>query len=190
MRVENKNLLITDPIYLNEFLDGTNVEVTPIIRETTIYGDWSCMVYKGTDVEAMREKSKEWNKIYFDYFNKVSVLNNKNVLGEYDDEIQSLLTEFEEKKKEWIDKYCFGEFSADSGTVAVYTMEDIEKALVGSKLEKLFNEFYIWYSSEDNCYACLIPNYTGEVEYVVEGEGDEETAHIKGDNFYTFQSGL
>ena len=189
MKVENKNLLITDPCYLDEFFKE-GIKITPIINEPTIYGDWTCMAYKGTNVEELRKRSEEWELIYFDFFDKVATLSNKNGLGEYDDDIQKLLDEFKKKRKEWIDKHCFGEFCSDSGMVAVYIMEDIEEALRGSSLENIFNDFYNWYSDEDNYCACLIPNYTGEVEYVVEGEGDDVSAHIKGDNFYTFQSGI
>jgi len=63
MKVENKTLAIRDPCYV------ATKGATCYINESTIYGDWSCMCYK-CDKEQAKEKSKEWDKIYFGFFNE------------------------------------------------------------------------------------------------------------------------
>lgn len=166
MKVKGITLVITDPCYIKKSL----FSVTKYIDEGTIYGDWSCMCYKG-DKEEAKKKSKEWDKFYFDYFQKY------NFSGLNEEEKKKLREDFKIKKKEFIDKNCYGEFCADSGRVAVYDYNTLSE------------EDQKWVNEQPWC-ACIIPNYTGEFHYVVEGEGDNRSAHIVGDGFYTTQSGL
>jgi hypothetical protein len=63
MKVKNRTLVITDPCYVKNTFGAR-----AFINASTIYGDWSCMCYKCDKEEAM-EKSKEWDKQYFEFFN-------------------------------------------------------------------------------------------------------------------------
>ena len=47
MKVEGITLVITDPCYIRN-----SDNATKYIDESTIYGDWSCMCYKGSKEEA------------------------------------------------------------------------------------------------------------------------------------------
>lgn len=152
-------LVITDPCYL----EGEK----PFIEESTIYGDWTCMCYKGTKDE-VKEKSKKWDESYFGFFRKYNSLTSE-------EEKSKLYDDFQIMKEKWIKDNCYGEFCADGGMVAVYDYD------------KLREESKEWIKQHPWC-ACIIPDYTGNVEYEVEDDG--ETAHIVGDGFYTTQSGL
>ena len=163
-KVKDRTLVITDPCYIKSLF------TKPFINETTIYGDWSCMCYK-CDKEEAKKKSEEWDEIYFNFFNTY------NFTGLDDSEKKKLHDEFSSKKKEFIEANCYGEFCADSGQVAVYDYDELDE-----KDQK-------WIKEHDWC-ACIVPNYTGEISYVVEGTGAERSAHIVGDGLYTTQSGL
>ena len=63
MKVEGITLVITDPCYIKK-----SPSVTKYLDRSTIYGDWSCMCYKG-DKEEAKKKSKEWDNYYFNFFN-------------------------------------------------------------------------------------------------------------------------
>ena len=63
MKVEGITLVITDPCYIKK-----SPGVTKYFDRSTIYGDWSCMCYKG-DKEEAKKKSKEWDNYYFNFFN-------------------------------------------------------------------------------------------------------------------------
>lgn len=159
MKAKNMTLVITDPCYLK----GEK----PYIKESTIYGDWSCMCYKGTEREA-KEKSKKWDRAYFRTFRKYNSITSE-------EERNRLNNKFQLMKRKWVKDNCYGEFCADAGMVAVYDYD------------KLREESKEWIKKHPWC-ACIIPDYTGNVEYVVEdGSG---TAHIVGDGFYTIQSGF
>lgn len=167
MKVENKTLAITDPCYI------ATKGVTCYINESTIYGDWSCMCYK-CDKEQAKEKSKEWDKIYFGFFNEY------NFTGKTDEEKMEMNKQFKEMKRKFIEENCYGEFCADSGRVAVYDYDTL-----GESAKR-------WIEKRPWC-ACIIPNYTGNISYQVEYQDendDEGSAHIVGDGFYTTQSGL
>lgn len=165
MKVKNITLVITDPCYMKNSYSATRY-----IKESTIYGDWSCMCYKGSKEEA-KQKSKEWDEFYFDFFHKY------NFSGLEKEEKEKLYEEFKNKKEQFISENCYGEFCADGGQVAVYDYNTL--------VEKDQN----WIKEHPWC-ACVIPNYTGEFEYVIEGEGQHRSAHIVGDTFYTTQSGF
>lgn len=160
--VKNTTLVITDPCYIKNSLFSTRY-----INERTIYGDWSCMCYKG-DKEEAKKKSKEWDEFYLDFFHKY------NFSDLNDEEKEKLREDFKNKKEEFINKNCYGEFCADSGRVAVYDYNTLSE------------EDQKWIKEHPWC-ACIIPDYTGEFHYVVEGDN---SAHIVGDTFYTTQSGF
>ena len=162
MKVTNTTLVITDPCYIKD-LGGKR-----FLNENTIYGDWSCMCYKCSKDEA-KDKIKEWNDFYSDFFHKY------NFTGLEEDEKKALYEEYKTKKEDFIKNNCYGEFCADSGRVAVYDYNTL------SEKDKMWIEEHPW------C-ACIIPNYSGEIDYVV--DGDKRSAHIIGDGFYTTQSGF
>lgn len=164
MKVTNTTLVITDPCYI----EGTCGR--QYISESTIYGDWSCMCYKCSKEEA-KKKKVEWDEFYFDFFRKY------NFNGLSEEEKKEMYEEFKNKKEKFLRENCYGEFCADSGQVAVYDYKTLDDR------DKLFVKEHPW------C-ACVIPHYSGEFDYVVENEGDERTAHIVGDGFYTTQSGF
>lgn len=170
MQVTNMTLVITDPCYIKN-----NFHAHPLINEGTIYGDWSCFCYKGKKEEC-KQFIDEWDEFYFDFFHKY------NFTGKTEEEKKVLAEEFKQKQEEFVKEHTFGQFCADSGRVAVYDYR------------QLTEENKKWVAEHPWC-ACLVPDYTGEVKYVVEREIDEngkahESAHIVGDNFYTSQSGM
>ena len=165
VKVENTTLVITDPCYIKKSLGKKCYFDKP-----TIYGDWSCMCYKGEKEEA-KKKSYDWNEIYFNFFEQF------NFSDKTQDEKTELYKEFKEKKDKWIADNCFGEFCADSGQVAVYDYDTLSE------------EDKIWIKEHDWC-ACVIPNYTGSFEYEVEDNNGNKSAHIVGEGFYTAQSGF
>ena len=164
-QVKGTTLVITDPCYIRK-----SPNAHPYINQDTIYGDWSCFCYKCNQEEA-KEKVEEWDEFYFDFYRKY------NFSSLYDGEKQKLYDDFHQKKKDFIEENCYGEFAADSGKVAVFDFDALSE------------EDQKWVNEHDWC-ACIIPDYTGEFKYVIEGEGSERSAHIVGEGFYTSQSGL
>lgn len=165
MKVKNITLVITDPCYIKNSYSATRY-----INESTIYGDWSCMCYKGNKNE-VKKKIKEWDKFYSDFFYK------NNFSGLNKEEKKKLYEDYKNKKKEFIDINCYGEFCADSGRVAVYDYSTLSE------------EDQKWINKNTWC-ACIIPDYTGEFHYMIEKDGEHRSAHIIGDTFYTAQSGF
>ena len=165
MKVKNITLVITDPCYIKNSYSATRY-----INESTIYGDWSCMCYKGNKNE-VKKKIKEWDKFYSDFFYK------NNFSGLNKEEKKKLYEDYKNKKKEFIDINCYGEFCADSGRVAVYDYSTLSE------------EDQKWINKNTWC-ACIIPDYTGEFHYMVEKDAEHSSAHIIGDTFYTAQSGF
>lgn len=159
-KVDKKTLVITDPCYIKHCNH-------PYLKENTIYGDWSCMCYKCNKDEA-KEKVKEWDDFYLDFFHKY------NFNGLNKEEKQKLYEEYKQRKDSFLKENCYGEFSADSGRVAVYDYDEMSK------------EDQEWIKEHPWC-ACIIPEYSGSFEYVVEEDG---SAHIDGEGFYTTQSGF
>ena len=174
--VENKTIIITDPCYISdgECEDWKN-DYEPYIVKNTLYGDWSCRVYKGNK-EDIENIINGWDTFYGDWWKRW----NFEVLTE--EEKEKLRKELNEKEAEYKKKYSYGSFCADAGMVAVYDASKIP----AEKLE--------WCKSHYWC-ACFIENYTGPIKYVVEEEVDEDghkykAAHIVGDGFYSSQSGF
>ena len=163
MMINKETLVITDPCYVKG-------PARPFINESTIYGDWSCMAYKTSREEAIR-LSKEWDEYYNKFFHEY------NFTGLSDEKKEECYAEFKKHKDEWIEKYCYGEFCADSGRVAVYTLTEIENNSP---------EFVEWAKEHPWCVT-FVPDYSGSVEYIV---GDNKDVHIVGENLYTSQSGV
>jgi hypothetical protein len=175
--VKNETLVITDNCYVSHEDRGYNA----LISANTIYGDWSCMCYKGTK-EEVQELTQQWNEYYFKFFHEY------NWGNKTEDEKKSIYEQFKKKQKEWISEHCYGQFCADSGNVSVFEL---------SVIRKKYPEFEKWAEEHPWC-VCFVPDYTGEVAYIVEEEENEKgeidkSAHIVGTGnkkFYTTQSGL
>ena len=176
VHVENKTIIITDPCYISDGdCEDWKNDYDPYIVKNTIYGDWSCRVYKGNK-EDLERIINEWDTFYQDWWKR---WNFENLTEQ---EKGKLKKEYEEKEAEYKKKYSYGSFCADAGMVAVYDSSKIPT----EKLE--------WCKSHDWC-ACFIENYTGPIKFVVEEEVDEDgckhkSAHIVGDGFYSSQSGF
>ena len=146
IKVENKNLIITDPCYLDNFMDGVKAKVKPDFwmkfckissdfddcRENlkkfgftdniccdTLYGDWSCAVYQ-TEINPIEElKTVEDLNIFLAQENKRQI----------------------------------GSFCADAGLVCVVDADEIRK----------FNpDFFEWALFHKHC-ATAIYNFTGTI---------------------------
>lgn len=179
VHVENKTIIITDPCYISDGqCEDWRNDYEPYIVKNTIYGDWSCRVYKGNK-EEIENIINGWDTFYQDWWKRW----NFEALTE--EEKEKLREELNEKEAEYKEKYSYGSFCADAGMVAVYDASKIP----AEKLE--------WCKSHDWC-ACIIENYTGPIKYVIEEGIDEEdgrkykyrSAHIEGDGFYSSQSGF
>jgi len=105
IKVENKNLIITDPCYLDNCMDGVKAKVKPDFwREfgftdniccDTKYGDWSCTVYR-TEVNPLEA---------------LKTVEDLNVF----------LKESQENRKQ------IGSFCADDGMVCVVDADELRK---------------------------------------------------------------
>lgn len=182
-------IVITDPCYLDADMNnednldlweasnyGEDLSVfgcSQWISENTLYGDWSCFTYKGTEDE-MLKIIEQWNGIYLDFFSKY------NTVGATDEEKEILLKEYTTKYKEFTKQFTYGQFCADAGMVCVVYLDEI------LKVNPHFKE---WADKHDWCVT-IIENFDGDIEYEVDEEGE---AHIVGKgnlNFYTSQSGF
>lgn len=175
--VENKTIIITDPCYISDGeCEDWKDDYEPYIVKETIYGDWSCTVYKGGKKDIVNAIN-EWNDFYTKWWSAY------NFEGKTEEEKASLREALDQKEKEFKEKYgVYGSFCADAGMVAVYDAAKIPQ-------EKLD-----WCKTHDWC-ACIIENYTGPIKYEVEEHVDEDgvkyrSAHIVGDGFYSSQSGF
>ena len=168
MKVTNSTIVITDPCYIKH-------SGTPQISKRTLYGDWSCFCYKGTK-EVAKEIARQWDERYLKFFHEY------NFTGKTKEEKTALYEEFSKDKAAFKQEHTYGEFCADSGMVAVFEWQFLSE------------EDKQWVKDHPRC-ACVIENYSGDIEYIVEEEPAEsgdtyKSAHIVGDNFYTSQSGL
>ena len=154
------NLVITDPCYIKSW------KANKLMERSTIYGDWSCMVYPGTMEE--NDSFEEWSEKYLNFFNQYNFCK----LGE--DEKKKLQDEFNEFKDKWKKEKIIGQFAADSGMVALFdydTLSDEDKEFVNTKT---------W------C-AAVINDFDGDVTFEVVGEN----VHVVGKgnkNFFSVQS--
>lgn len=156
------NLVITDPCYIKGF------GVKPLLESSTLYGDWSCMVYDGTMEE--NDSFEEWSEKYLDFFNKYNFCNLS------DEEKQNLRKEFSEFKEKWIKEKIIGRFCADAGMVAVFDYD----TLSDEDLE--FVKTHYW------C-AAVIKDFDGDVSI----KTINKNVHVIGTgnkSFFSVQSGF
>lgn len=179
-------IVITDPCYLMK--DNTEdweksgygqdlsvIGLTDYISEETLYGDWSCMTYKGTEEETSN-LIIEWDRMYFEFFNTY------NFGGLLEEDKTILYKKFEEDKAKFKEVNTLGEFCADAGMVCVAYLDEVLK----------YNpEFTI--CLEKDGVVTVINEFDGDIDYIIEGEGNESALHLVGIgnvNFFTSQSGL
>lgn len=175
--VENKTILITDPCYVSDAEpEEWKKKYDPYLVKDTLYGDWSCRVYKGNK-EELEHIINEWDVFYGDWWKRW----NFEALTE--EKKEKLRKELNEKEAEYKKRYSYGSFCADAGMVAVYDADKLPTEVIEELKKKSW------------C-ACFIENYSGPIRYVVEEHVDEDdghkycTAHIEGDGFYSSQSGF
>lgn len=175
--VENKTIVITDPCYVSDAEpEEWKNKYDPYLVKDTLYGDWSCRVYKGNK-EELEHIINEWDVFYGDWWKRW------NFEDLTEGEKEKLRKEFNEKEAEYNKRYSYGSFCADAGMVAVYDADKLPTEVIEELKKKSW------------C-ACFIENYSGPIRYVVEEHVDEDdghkycTAHIEGDGFYSSQSGF
>ena len=162
MNVINTILVITDPCYLEHS--------SSLMKRSTIYGDWSCMVYKGNRKD--NTLYEQWNETYFKFFYEY---NSKPLINNPEDR-KKRLEEFKAFKEKWLKEHCLGEFCADAGAVGVFswnTMDPKDRE---------------WCKEHPWC-AAIIEDFTGDVEFEVE----DETVYVVGKgnfDFFSTQSGF
>lgn len=168
VHVENKTIIITDPCYISDGeCEDWKHDFEPYIVKSTIYGDWSCSVYKGNKEDAERIEreyaafEERWDKKW------------ENEAVTEEDETR-LRDEYNAEDDAFKAKNFYGSFCADAGMVAVYDASKIP----AEKLQ--------WCKKSPWC-ACIIENYTGPIKYVID---ENRGAHIVGDGFYSSQTGL
>lgn len=176
------DILITDPCYIVKKGDWTNCDYGHLMEELgftnyickdTLYGDWSCFVYKREYVS--KGVIDKWNNIYFKFF---AEYNSKEYINSPEKRAE-LCDVFSKKKQDFLNKYCYGEFCADAGMVGVFDLMEVRN--YNPDIDK-------WIASHSWC-AAIIPDFNGNIEYTV----DDRAVHIVGTgniNFYTAQSGL
>jgi len=187
IEVENKNLIITDPCYLDNVLDKNDLTLalmdywekfiggirgdnyssklqkfgfTNNICCSTLYGDWSCTAFH------VKIDPREINTV--------------KELDKFDN------------LKESIDKYHIGKLCADAGMVCVVDADDVKK----------FNpHFFEWAIFHQHCVTA-IPNFTGTIGIHDIDPKYEDMPHYrirtiygissvkKNDNFFIYQTGL
>lgn len=162
MNVINTTLVITDPYYLKDSY--------ALMKRNTIYGDWSCMVYKGKREE--NSLPKQWDEKYFKFF---SEYNSKPLIYSlYEREKRRI--EFKEFKKKWLNEHCLGEFCADTGMVGVFNWN-----IMHPKDRE-------WCKNHPWC-AAIIENFSGDIDFEVE----DKSVYVVGKgnfDFFSTQSGL
>lgn len=171
-------LIITDPCYIDSSDDkwdkseyGKDLSIygcKTYISESTLYGDWTCATFKGSK-EDVTDLIDEWNDFYFELLARYDSSNDKEVLKK----------EYKDKEKELLLNHSYGKFCADSGMVCVILAEELNNK----------DSFLEWTKGHSWC-ATIIPDFDGNVEYVID---DNDNAHIVGTGnkpFYTSQTGI
>lgn len=168
------NIVITDPCYMVKKYDWNDdcyipEGFTDYICRDTLYGDWSCMTYKGTpDVNL----PAQWNDIFFKFVDDYNTCKTGKEKGE-------LYKTFSDIKKKWIEDNCYGEFCADAGEVCVVYLDE---ALI-------YNPEFETFIKEHPWCVTVIEDFNGEVEEYIE---DNNLMLIGTGNkpFFTIQSEL
>lgn len=169
------SIVITDPCYIvkKEDWDGNYClpeSFTDYICRDTIYGDWSCMTYKGS---ADTDLPASWDQLYFNFFRAY------NEQGLSEESKKQLYIAFSAAKKAWVAENCYGEFCADAGMVCVAYLDDVLK----------YNPEFETFIREHPWCVTVIEDFDGEVEESVE----EDSLMLIGTGnkpFFTIQSGL
>ena len=156
----HENIVITDPCYMKDSL--------PEMQRSTLYGDWSCMVYPGKKEE--NQDYKEWDEVYLRFWNDY----NDTELPEAGR--KNLAEDFRKFKDKWVNEKILGQFSADAGQVGIFLWS------------KLAEEDKKWAVEHPWCVA-VVKDFTGNVNFVVEGR----QVYVVGDGdkpFFSVQSGF
>ena len=169
--VKNKTIVITDPCYVSEAdCEDWRKIYEPYIVKNTLYGDWSCNVFKG-ERKDLDQIMKSWNEFADDWWERSN--NPDNTV----EEKCKLDKELEDKIAEYTEKYVIGKFCADAGMVAVYDADKLPYEVIADL------------KSTPYC-ACFIENYTGPIRYEIEKHTDKDgrkykIAYITGDGFFS-----
>jgi hypothetical protein len=183
-------IVITDPCYLDNGMDnqdnldlweasnyGRDLSVfgcSQWISESTVYGDWSCTTYQGTDTtcRAILDKIDR-------YYDELDHLDIDDPM--FEDLKDNLYNKIEELSESFNNQHpTLGRFCADAGMVCVVYLDEL------TKINPHFEE---WAKKHHWC-ATIIKDFDGEVQYDID---DNDNAHIIGKgniNFYTIQTGL
>ena len=161
----DETIVITDPCYLKHSV--------PSMETSTLYGDWSCMVYSGE--LGVNKDPEEWDEKYLKFYNDY------NFGGKTIDEKEALAKDWHWFKVRWKEEHTLGEFCADSGRVGVF------------EWSRLTEEERKWVREHNWC-AAVIPHVTGIVRFatVTDGEGNK-SRHVVCEGktkFFTTQSGF
>lgn len=169
------SIVITDPCYIvkREDWDGNYClpeSFTDYICRDTLYGDWSCMTYKGS---ADTDLPASWDEMYFNMFRAY------NTEGLSDEDKRALAEAFNTTKKAWVSEHCYGEFCADAGMVCVAYLDEVLK----------YNPEFETFIKEHPWCVTVIEDFDGEVEDVEE-DGSLMLIGTGNKPFFTIQSGL
>lgn len=179
----NGTIIITDPCYIVKDNDwdkcdcGDNMErlgFTNYICGSTIYGDWSCFTYKGSEPNG--EVIDSWGDIYLRFFGDYNSEEYRN----NPEKRKELYDTFVKSKQDFLSKYCYGEFCADAGMVGVFDLDEVRK----------YNpDIDEWIASHKWCVT-VIPDFDGEVEYTIDEDNEVHIIGTGNIGFYTTQSGF
>lgn len=171
----NGTIVITDPCYIES--DSVNT----ILSTSTIYGDWTCFTYKGS--ERNDELINKWWKTYLDSFKQ---FNSSEISPE--EKHNKIFPQYNGEREKFLKEYCYGEFTADSGQVCVVLLDEALKA------DPSFEGFIKDYPHT----ATVIEDFDGyiytNIRKAVNSIGNEyDELHIIGEGnkpFYTQQCGF
>lgn len=167
MRFYDETIVITDPCYIETS--------HPLMRNSTIYGDWSCMVYPGKMEE--NKDYEVWDKAYAEFLDKTWSKDWKTTPEDIKNKIRKEFMEFREK---WVEEKTLGQFCADAGAVGVFEMN------------RLSDKDRDWVREHPWC-AAVVRDVDGDVNIVVRGKGNNRSCHVICEGktpFFTIQSGL
>lgn len=163
-RVFGETIVITDPCYIKKS--------SPLIKTSTIYGDWSCMVYPGKMGE--NKDPEEWDEKYFKHYNEY------NFSNKTEEEKEKMRNDWKWFKARWKEEHTLGEFCADAGEVGVFIWN------------RLSDDDKNWIREHDWC-AAVIENVTGRIGFRTITQDGNRSRHVVcmgQTNFFTTQSGL
>lgn len=164
-RLFDETIVITDPCYLKKS--------SPLIKTSTIYGDWSCMVYPGKMGE--NKDPEEWDEKYLKFYHDY------NFEQKTEEEKEIMRNDWKWFKKRWLEEHTLGEFCADAGEVGVF------------EWNRLTDEERQWVRTHDWC-AAVIEKVDGFVGFKTvtdkEGNRSRHVVCLGKTNFFTTQSGF